>query len=45
MSIKDDWDDWDSCKKGFLWNGSTCNLECNKVYKISEYLEKHLIGK
>ena len=35
-----------------MWNGSTCNWECNKVYKTSGHLDtkncsqkKHLIGK
>ena len=45
-------DDWDSCEKGYMWNPSTCDCECNKVWKTDEYLhakicscEKLLIGK
>ena len=45
-------DNWDFCEKGFMWNLSTCNSECNKAFKIDEYLnikncscEKRLIGK
>ena len=32
-------DDWSSCKKGFMWNSSICDCECNKACKIGEYLD------
>ena len=45
-------DDWDSCKNGYMWKPSTCDWECNKVYKVHQYLDikscfcgKGLIGK
>ena len=31
--------DWGSCEKGYMWNPSTCDCECNKAYKIDEYLD------
>ena len=31
-------DDWISCKKGYKTNFWTCNCECDKSYKIGEYL-------
>ena len=44
-------DDWDFCQKGYIWNPSTCDWECNKACKVDEYLdtkncsfEKCLIG-
>ena len=44
-------DHWISCKKGFKWNPSTYDCECDKARKISEYLDtkncsckKHLFG-
>ena len=40
------------CEKDFLWNPSKRDYQCNKAYKIDEFLditncycEKHLIGK
>ena len=45
-------DDWSSCEQDYMWNLSTCDCECNKAWKINEYLdirscfcEKRLIGK
>ena len=47
-----EFDDWDSCKKNYMWNLSTCDCKCNKAGKIDEYTdakncscEKRLIGK
>ena len=41
-----------SCKDNYTWNPSTCDCECNKAFKIDEYLyikncscRKRLIGK
>ena len=31
--------DKQSCDKGFIWNPSNCNCECNKSYDIGEYLD------
>ena len=31
-------DDFISCKKGYKTNFRTCNCECDKAYKIGEYL-------
>ena len=30
---------WGSCEKGCVWNPSTCDCECKKVFKIYEYLD------
>ena len=45
-------DDWGSCEKGYMWNLSTCDCNCNKACRIHEYLDinifsckKLLIGK
>ena len=32
-------DDWHSRKYDYMWSHSTCDFECNKVYKIEEYLD------
>ena len=32
-------DDWSSYKDGSMWNPSTCDCECNKAYKVDEYLD------
>ena len=32
-------DDWSSYKDDYMWNPSTCACECNKVFKIDEYLD------
>ena len=44
--------DWGSCEKGYMWNPSMCDCECNKACNIDEHLdikncscEKRLIGK
>ena len=39
-----------SCEKGYMWNPSTCDSECNNACKIDEHLDtknniKRLIGK
>ena len=31
--------DKQSCDKGFIWNPSNCNCECDKSYDIGEYLD------
>ena len=45
-------DHWSCCKDDYMWNHTTCNCECNKTCKISEYLDtknclckKRLFGK
>ena len=32
-------DDWRSCEKGYIWNPSRCDCECNKATKLDEYLD------
>ena len=32
-------DDLGSSKKGYMWNPSTCDCECNKACKIDKYLD------
>ena len=32
-------DDWVSRKNDFMWNLSKCDCECNKAWKIDEYLD------
>ena len=27
------------CKRGFIWNPSNCECECNKSYEVGEYLD------
>ena len=45
-------DNWGFCEKGYMWNPSTYDCECNKACKIDEYLhikncscEARLVGK
>ena len=42
--------DKDVCNKGFIWNSSNCECECEKSCDVGEYLEnckcrKRLIDK
>ena len=34
-----EWDNWSSCKDGYMLNPSKCDCECNKACKINEYLD------
>ena len=43
---------WTSYRDDYMWNPSTCKCECNKAWKIDEYLDpknssgkKRLFGK
>ena len=27
------------CDKGFIWNPSTCECECDKLFDIGEFLD------
>ena len=45
-------DGWTSYRDDYMWNPSTCKCECNKAWKIDEYLDtknssgkKRLFGK
>ena len=31
--------DIEICDKGFIWNPSNCECECNKSYDFGEYLD------
>lgn len=31
--------EWISLKNDYMWNPSTSDCECNKVYKIDKYLD------
>ena len=31
-------DGWGSCRNDYMWNPSMCDCECNKAYKVDEYL-------
>ena len=52
VGVSKELDNWSSCEQDYMWNLSTCDCECNKAWKINEYLdvgnyfcEKRLIGK
>ena len=32
-------DDWSSCEDDYIQNPSTCGCECNKAFRINEYLD------
>ena len=32
-------DDRSSCKDDYMWNPSTCGYECDKSFKVDEYLD------
>ena len=52
MQVREELSDKERCDKGFIWNPSNCNCECDKSCDIGKYLdyknfkyERKIVGK